>query len=55
MKQQIPLAIVFILGITFMIQYFIPAEASQDLFDNTQKWLRVTSVFAIVELALLFE
>ncbi len=48
MKQQIPLAIVFILGITFMIQYFIPAEASQDLFDNTQKWLRVTSVFAIV-------
>jgi len=48
MKQQVPLALVFIIGVIFMIQYFIPAQISQDLFGLAQDWLRVTGSFAIV-------
>ena len=48
MKRTIPLTLVLVLGIIFMIQYFIPSKASQQLFDHTLQWEIVIGIPAIL-------
>ncbi len=48
MKRTIPLTLVLVLGIAFMIQYFIPSKASQRLFDHTLQWEIVIGIPAII-------
>ena len=44
MKREVPLAIVLILGIIMIIQYFIPHSYSQAFFDSFLDFLRISSV-----------
>ena len=48
MKRSIPLAIVMVGGILFMIQYFIPHQYSQTLFDYYTEWAPIVGAFALV-------
>jgi hypothetical protein len=48
MKRSIPLAICLIMGITMMIQFFIPHPASVAFYDLTTKWIRIVGAFALV-------
>ena len=48
MKRKIPLALVFILGVIFVIQFFIPSKASQFLYNNTLEWEIIMGLPAIV-------
>jgi uncharacterized protein YjeT (DUF2065 family) len=48
MKRSIPLAICLLLGITMMIQFFIPHPASVAFYDLTNKWVRIVGAFALV-------
>jgi hypothetical protein len=48
MKRTIPLALVLVLGIVFIIQYFIPSRVSQRFFDNTLQWEIVIGIPAII-------
>ncbi|MFH1227092.1 MAG: hypothetical protein V1701_04200 [Planctomycetota bacterium] len=38
-KKQIPLIIAFVMGILFIIQFFVPHQISQDLLTGTNKWI----------------
>lgn len=48
MKRTVPLAIVMVGGILFMIQYFIPHQYSQTLFDYYTEWVPIIGAFAMV-------
>ena len=48
MKKNIPLAIVLILGIVFIIQFFIPSKPSQTAFNTMIEWDLILFVFASV-------
>jgi hypothetical protein len=48
MKRSVPLAIVMVGGILFIIQYFIPHQSSQVLFDYYMEWAPVIAAFALV-------
>ncbi|MCD4708374.1 MAG: hypothetical protein K8S62_11640 [Candidatus Sabulitectum sp.] len=48
MKRSIPLAIVMVGGILFIIQYFIPHQHSQTLFDYYTEWAPIVGAFALV-------
>lgn len=48
MKREIPLAIVLVLGIIMIFQYFIPSAPSQKFFEYVQDFLRVAGVPALV-------
>lgn len=48
MKRSLPLAIVMVGGILFMIQYFIPHQHSQTLFDYYTEWAPIVGAFALV-------
>ena len=48
MKKNIPLAIVFILGIGFIIQFFIPSKPSQTIFNTMVGWDLILYVFASI-------
>jgi len=48
MKRTIPLAIVLIMGITMMVQFFIPHPVSVGYYDLTTKWIRIVGAFALV-------
>ncbi|MBI4726121.1 hypothetical protein HY768_02665 [candidate division TA06 bacterium] len=48
MKKNIPLAIVFILGIGFIIQFFIPSRPSQSIFNTMVEWDLILYVFASI-------
>ncbi|MBI4712759.1 MAG: hypothetical protein HY762_05600 [Planctomycetes bacterium] len=41
MKRQIPLMIAFVMGILFIIQFFVPHQLSQDLLTGVNKWLMI--------------
>jgi hypothetical protein len=38
MKRQIPLYLVLVLGIIFVVQYFIPSRLSREFYDLTIRW-----------------
>ena len=48
MKRTIPLAIVLIMGIAMMVQFFIPHPVSVGFYDLTTKWIRIILAFALV-------
>lgn len=48
MKRSVPLAIVMVGGMLFMIQYFIPHQYSQTLFDYYTEWAPIVGAFALV-------
>lgn len=48
MKRRIPLTLTLVLGIVFMIQFFIPHQFSQDLKNTTLEWLRIITSFAFI-------
>jgi len=48
MKRTIPLAIVLIMGITMMVQFFVPHPVSVGYYDLTTKWIRIVGAFALV-------
>ncbi|HID55723.1 TPA: hypothetical protein EYP37_04280 [Candidatus Poribacteria bacterium] len=48
MRQRVPLLICFICGMAMAIQFFIPHQYSQALYDEAVNWLRVIAVFGFV-------
>ncbi len=48
MKRKIPLIIVLVLGITMMIQFFIPHKFSKDIYMNILDWIAIIGAFAFI-------
>ncbi len=48
MKRTIPLAIVLTMGITMMVQFFVPHPVSVGYYDLTTRWIRIVGAFALV-------
>jgi len=47
MKRQLPLALVFIFGIFMIIQYFVPHESSEWVFEFLLDWIYIIGIFAL--------
>ncbi len=47
MKRQLPLAFVFIFGIFMIIQYFVPHESSEWIFEFLLDWIYIIGIFAL--------
>lgn len=48
MKKNLPMTIVFVLGVAFIIQFFIPSRPSQVAFNTMIEWDLIIYVFASV-------
>ena len=49
MKMQVPLAIGFLAGMFFLVQFFVPDQRLQQVFDVlTQDWAMIIGIFALV-------
>lgn len=48
MKRTVPLMIVLVGGVLMIIQYFIPHQISQDIFDNYTIWVPIIGAFALI-------
>jgi hypothetical protein len=48
LKRQLPLAITFIMGVAFALQYYIPHPVSEDAITNVSKWMQIISGFALL-------
>ncbi|MCD4775920.1 MAG: hypothetical protein K8S15_07695 [Candidatus Aegiribacteria sp.] len=48
MKRTVPLMIVMVGGILMMIQYFVPHQYSQVVFNNYTQWAPIVGAFALV-------
>lgn len=48
MKRNIPLIICLVMGITMMVQFFVPHPVSVGFYDLTTKWIRIVAAFALV-------
>lgn len=56
LKRQLPLAITFIMGVTFALQYYIPHPVSEEAITHLSKWMQIISGFALaLGLASLFQ
>jgi hypothetical protein len=47
MRWQIPLLIVFIGGLFMAVQYFVPLEASERIYEYCLDWIIIVGVFAM--------
>jgi len=47
MKRQLPIILVFICGITMVIQFFVPHEYSEDLFQYANDFVIVIGILAL--------
>jgi len=47
-KRTVPLFIVMVGGILMMVQYFIPHQASQTVFDMYTEWAPIVGAFALI-------
>jgi hypothetical protein len=47
MKRQIPLALVFIFGVILIVQYFVPHEKSEWIFEFLMDWIYIIGIFAL--------
>ena len=47
-KRQIPLIIAFVMGILFIIQFFVPHKLSQDLMVGVNKWLIIIGAISML-------
>jgi hypothetical protein len=41
LKRQFPLILAFVMGLVFIIQYFVPHQSSQDLQSWINKWIMI--------------
>ena len=48
MKRQIPLVLVLIFGLFMVVQYFIPHESSEWVYEYLLDWITIIGVFALV-------
>jgi hypothetical protein len=48
LKRQLPLAITFIMGVTFALQYYIPHPVSEEAITSVSKWMQIISGFALL-------
>ena len=48
MKRQIPLVLVLIFGLFMVVQYFIPHESSEWIYEYLLDWITIIGVFALV-------
>ena len=48
MKKRLPIMIVMVLGIAFIIQYFIPSRPSQGFYSQALRWINILSLPSIV-------
>lgn len=47
MKREIPLILTSVVGLTFVVQFFIPHWPMEDLSNTLSKWYSIISAFAI--------
>lgn len=48
MKREIPMLIAFVVGVVMFVQFFIPSQASQNLYKEALNWLRIIFMFSIL-------
>lgn len=48
MKRSIPLALCLVMGISMMVQFFVPHPVSVGYYELTTKWIRIVAAFALV-------
>lgn len=48
MRRQLPIAIVFISGLFMAVQYFIPSEPAEFVYEYAMDWIIVIGIFAMV-------
>ncbi len=47
MRRQVPLALVFIMGVFMIFQYFVPHEASEWVYEFLLDWIYIIGIFAL--------
>jgi len=47
-KRHLPLAITFVMGITFALQYYVPHPVSEAAITAVSKWMQIISGFALL-------
>lgn len=47
-KRHLPLAITFVVGIAFALQYYIPHPVSESAITMVSKWMQIISGFALL-------
>ena len=47
-KKQIPLAIVFVIGVLTMISYYVPHKVSVNYIETISKWENIVLAFAFL-------
>ncbi len=48
MRRTIPLALCLVMGISMIVQFFVPHPISVAYFETTTKWIRIVGAFALV-------
>lgn len=48
LRRQLPLAITFVMGVAFALQYYIPHPLSEDALTHISKWMQIISGFALM-------
>ena len=48
MRREIPIAICFLFGISFILEYFIPHEGVLSIFETIRQWAIIVIAFAYV-------
>jgi hypothetical protein len=47
MKQQLPIALVFIFGLFMVFQYFVPHETSEEAYEFLLDWIVIIGIFTL--------
>lgn len=47
MRQQIPLIVIFVLGVFMALQYFVPHQSSEFVYEYALDWVIIIGVFAM--------
>jgi len=48
MRREIPLLICFVMGVVMLVQYYIPHEASMQLYQKALQWFIIILTFAML-------
>jgi len=48
MRRQLPLAICFVMGVSMVVQFFIPHRVSQEFYRTILDWYRIVFAFSLV-------
>lgn len=47
MRQQLPLTIIFVIGVFMALQYFVPHQSSEFIYEYALDWVIIIGVFAM--------